>query len=579
MPAGAVVFFSRLAWVAIGWFWVGHLAFAQQDNWAFSPEMLVRPKPAERALLTDSIWYKLANMRLAKKRSHLATLRKGINNADPEVAARSKMIWARLQPFDSCEVSLRLLRQTEQAAMRQNNDLLLAESFFALGETHARCGPNEQALLFFMKSLALRQQVGLQYFADNHRLYYQLGGLYFRIGQYREAVWYMQLCQQQPSYRMPPRSLINALHVAGLSYLQLGQTDSAAYWFGRCRSLAVQLADSAWIGISEGNHAMLALRQGRVGEAKQGFISDYRAALRNRDSTRAGDMLQQVARIYLGSGPADSALPAARQAFSLVWNHRAFPNAQQRLEVLHTLNRALAARGLYAEAYQYSEAYNALRDSLTTVQANSRIDWVSTRLQWEKAESQKQSLMLQHRAEKRLRWALLLTLLLLMLAAWLYYRRRAEQHRSYLQQLQHEKQLAQNEATAAKNELDLLTQAFVQKSTLIEEVSHLPALANTPDIPYDLLQHTLLTDADWVRFKGLFVKVYPAFFDNLKKAVPEISPAELRLATLLKLGVGNKHIASMLGMSPDSVRKSKSRLRQRLGLQPGQEIEAWIEAL
>nr|MCU0374574.1 hypothetical protein [Chitinophagaceae bacterium] len=404
------------------------ITLAQQSNWAFSPEMLVQPKPAERALLTDSIWYKLANMRLAQKRSHLATLQGGITHPNPEVAARSKIIWARLQPFDSCAVSLDLLKQAEESALRQKNDLLLAECFFALGETHARCGPNEQALLFFMKSLALRQQVGLQHFADNHRLYYQLGGLYFRIGQHRDAVWYMQLCQQQPGYRMPRRHLINALHVAGLSYLQLGQTDSAALWFGKCKSLAVQLADSAWIGISEGNHALLALRQGRIYEAKRGFTADYHVALRYRDSTRAGDMLQQVARIYLSSGPADSALPAARQAFSLVWNHRAFPNGQQRLEVLNTLNRALAARGLYAEAYQYGEVYNALRDSLTTVQANSRIDWVSTRLQWEKAEGQKESLMLQHRAEKRLRWALLLTLALLMLAAWLYYRRRTEQH-------------------------------------------------------------------------------------------------------------------------------------------------------
>jgi hypothetical protein len=60
---------------------------------------------------------------------------------------------------------------------------------------------------------------------------------------------------------------------------------------------------------------------------------------------------------------------------------------------------------------------------------------------------------------------------------------------------------------------------------------------------------------------------------------PGITPAELRLAALLQLKLETKNIAAMQGISTDAVRKSKSRLRQRLNITLEDGLEEFIYAI
>ena len=48
--------------------------------------------------------------------------------------------------------------------------------------------------------------------------------------------------------------------------------------------------------------------------------------------------------------------------------------------------------------------------------------------------------------------------------------------------------------------------------------------------------------------------------------VPNISPSETKLAALLKLNFSSKEISNILGISTESVKTSRSRLRKKLGL-------------
>jgi DNA-binding CsgD family transcriptional regulator len=58
--------------------------------------------------------------------------------------------------------------------------------------------------------------------------------------------------------------------------------------------------------------------------------------------------------------------------------------------------------------------------------------------------------------------------------------------------------------------------------------------------------------------------------------VPDMTNAEQRMAALIKLRLSGKDAARILGISPDSVRKSRQRLRQRLGLQGDEELEPFF---
>lgn len=83
----------------------------------------------------------------------------------------------------------------------------------------------------------------------------------------------------------------------------------------------------------------------------------------------------------------------------------------------------------------------------------------------------------------------------------------------------------------------------------------------------ELHRMQILTKDDWTRFQSIFENAYPGYLRKLEKSLPNLTAAEIRLVLLTKIGLGRKEIASMLGISPESVKKTSQRLRKKLSQQ------------
>jgi hypothetical protein len=136
-----------------------------------------------------------------------------------------------------------------------------------------------------------------------------------------------------------------------------------------------------------------------------------------------------------------------------------------------------------------------------------------------------------------------------------------------MEKAEQDKQLIQQEVASARDQLRMFTENIVEKTNLIEKLEmHIKdkeATAGQQVIISELGRQTILTEDDWTRFKSLFEKIYPGFFMNMIDKFPDITLAEQRMAALTRLHLSTKQIASVLGISVDSVHKSRQRLRQR----------------
>jgi len=74
-------------------------------------------------------------------------------------------------------------------------------------------------------------------------------------------------------------------------------------------------------------------------------------------------------------------------------------------------------------------------------------------------------------------------------------------------------------------------------------------------------------DQDWENFKLMFDEVHPNFFVVLKERYPDLGNAELKLSALLRLNMNLKESSKVLGISPDSVKTARYRLRKKLNLE------------
>jgi DNA-binding NarL/FixJ family response regulator len=139
-----------------------------------------------------------------------------------------------------------------------------------------------------------------------------------------------------------------------------------------------------------------------------------------------------------------------------------------------------------------------------------------------------------------------------------------------------EKKRAEEEIRNAEGQLSSYIESLREKSNLIEqfkeEIQRLQSPVNDAGQPeqQEILEKlhyaTIITEEDWTNFKNMFVKVHKDFFVRLKEKYPDLTQAETRFLSLTKLGFSVNEMANTLGISPDSVRKTRLRLRKKLNL-------------
>ena len=239
-------------------------------------------------------------------------------------------------------------------------------------------------------------------------------------------------------------------------------------------------------------------------------------------------------------------------------------------------------------AYVYLNRYEQYKDSLDQVNSLAEIRRMESR-----AAIEKQELELQQAEERgRVRFVLILVVcaFILCIAALVCYifwkKSREEKIKKQLKELENkelvtrlENEMLQNncfkveleykDRELASNSLIIMEKNQVLKS-LVDELEKEKDAGNIQSntalqISNNIRMH-LGTDDEWDFFKMQFVKVHPDFFVRLKTLCPSITEGELRLCAYIRTGMENKHIAQMLSLQPESVKKNRYRLRQKLNL-------------
>ena len=90
------------------------------------------------------------------------------------------------------------------------------------------------------------------------------------------------------------------------------------------------------------------------------------------------------------------------------------------------------------------------------------------------------------------------------------------------------------------------------------------------------IDYSFKSDRDWDDFKRVFEQVHEDFFQKLQAISPDISANDLRLCALLKLNLSSADIATILGISQDSLRIARYRLRKKLQLEEGTQLSTFL---
>jgi len=81
-----------------------------------------------------------------------------------------------------------------------------------------------------------------------------------------------------------------------------------------------------------------------------------------------------------------------------------------------------------------------------------------------------------------------------------------------------------------------------------------------------LIDYSFRKDEEWEKFKLYFENVHHRFFEHLLEQHPSLTPQELRLCALIRLNLSIPEIATILGISADSVKNARFRIRKKMEL-------------
>jgi DNA-binding CsgD family transcriptional regulator/Tfp pilus assembly protein PilF len=258
-----------------------------------------------------------------------------------------------------------------------------------------------------------------------------------------------------------------------------------------------------------------------------------------------------------------------------------------------------------AAAYEYLNKYHFLKDSLTGVEVQLKIANLNAiRETQEKELALKQSqvaLLTAKNVIQKRTGILITTLLIIVFILWMWFIQQKKEKRKRAHTLDNLEQLTRtliekNGMLAdIEQRLLILQEKSLKDDASLEQYLHDKKILlaqitetkqdsnlNVPSLEQDEIEtniynQRILTPSDWSAFKLYFEKAYPGYLLRLRTGYPALTEAEERMFLFIKLKLTNKEAAAILGISADSVKKTRTRLRKRLALDEKVDMDEFVK--
>jgi len=187
--------------------------------------------------------------------------------------------------------------------------------------------------------------------------------------------------------------------------------------------------------------------------------------------------------------------------------------------------------------------------------------------------------------------AIAVILLLLMFTGWLLARQRALRLKNEI--AGKESEIAAKEAAISRERLSekekqlrrLITnrkELSDRNEELLRQLAKIQQESNNGcrlDTVMQSLLPSLLTPVEEELFRRQFAELYPSAVTRLREQLPTVSRQEELYAMLTLLNLNNKEIAQTLGINKDSVTKMRYRLRVKLSLPQGEDVDEYLKRI
>ncbi len=479
------------------------------------------------------------------------------------------------------------LAKAIEIAHRLKDNQLKAELYALFAQMNL--GKPGDFLLYNLKAVELQRAIGFQHFSFVHNRFFNISYALFHSKDYKESISFGKEClafKDVEVEKWDPRVYLFQLDIIGASYSKLGKPDSAIHFYQQIIDTLTKKPDplarvqKLWLGIARGNIGHMLIMKGHEKEGVPMVEEQLKVGLECSEINNAAIAQNILAEVdfkhrnySLANNKWNIALRYAMQALAEEQQIIALKGLAESFLYLHQADSSQA----YYNRYEQQKEQSAAKVNL------SKLDRFRSQMAFDNLQNSYDETSHKLNNEKLLRNFILISVFLITVIVLLVYSRNSIQLKYRREEQLRKQQETETQMLEARAQVIAFSKNILEKDRLIYSLNKaLKSHHNSPeekDITSTLLNYVLVTDREWAKFKEMVSNAYPGFFVRLESLISHISPAEERLASLICLQLNDRQMASMLGISKESVTRSKRRLKQRIVIPEGLTLEEYICSL
>ena len=547
---------------------------------ALDVEALNRMTPPERLAWTtrfvDEDLLKMDSSTAFQATSQLITLAKKWKAPEIEVEAYFGQGNYLLKVLNHPENAISTYSQGIDFANRHDLKIPAAGLSVQMGNAYLQLDSINLAYEYYFRAQAVFVRLGYHNIARINRYEYEISHFLCHLDDYGTALEHLDKACLPDSTDVR----YQVLTLTGQCHQEIDQGEKALEHFQKCFRLALKEENPVWLGKAAVDIGAYYLKTQHYPEARIYLATGYRWNMQVKDSTLAARALVLLSNVNIHEGNLNAAAQKLTEAESYLQqsaDKNWLPDLYRSWVEIFELQKN------YEEAHRYQILYDKVQNPLQRATDLRRYQNIQLRHDARSNFAQKE-----FRAKKAFTDGLLLLVAgcLLILGAAYGYRRHLRVQRQQ-KELLSAKQRAEDalKSLQEKNKYQSLDGQEVGKSIPAQVLySVAPPLLEKPQEvarkAMDQIVHmSLLTEEDSRQFRLLFEKIHPGFFAEIRTNLPDLTQSETRLLALTKLNLSTKEMSEILNIEPNSIRRLRNRIRQKLSLPAGDNFEKILQSV
>ena len=454
--------------------------------------------------------------------------------------------------------------QAAEIFSRENCPELVADNLNDLGNLYYYNKQLPLARIQFEKALAIYREFNNRNGLAN--TYGKIGHLYEKRKLYDSAFYFQWLALFQHQATGNKSGMAEIYEHLGSIFEDLEQYDSAGHYFNKALLAYTQLNKKSSIIEVENNLGDILRKTGRYQESVSQSAKALRLAKETNDPYQISAACRDLAKAY------------------------------------HLLNRN-------DSAFHYLESGREQLLKIYSMENSKQVAFLQVMNETEKQHAEIEKLKIGHKNTIMMSIAAAIVIVLLVTIGMLVISRQrlkikneqAIQLQS-LQRFENQKELMvadlknkELQENNLKQDLDLkakelstYTLHIIQKNQLLEELrGKLEMLVKDDkrDQKKQLQQliqqinNNFNHDQYWEEFRSVFDQVHQTFLTNLKKYAENLTSNDVKLVSLIKMNLPPADTATLLGISQDSLKVARYRLRKKINMPKEESLNTFIQTL